>query len=432
MKYENNTLKECYYHFILDNGLNVYLMPKCDFHKTVAVFATNYGSKDTEFVPLGKNEFLQTPEGIAHFLEHKLFENEDGTDVANIFAEYGADANAFTTNGQTAYLFSTTSDVEKNIELLLDFVQTPFFNKEGIKKEMGIIEQELLMYLDQPQNIIYYGILKALYKENQIRNEIGGTVDSIKEIKEDYLYTCYETFYHPSNMVLTIVGNFDLDKIYNLVVDNQSKKAFEQAVPIKRKYYVEDINVNEKFSYIEMNTNKTKVAIGLKFPLDELRGKEYLEKVVAVEMLSDIYFGESSKYYEQLLKEGLANNSFEYGVYFDYSYAHLIINLDTEEPEKFFTRIEEILDIAIREEITLEEFSRLKKIYLSKQIKKFNSIDYLANALAETHLDNLRIFDEYEVIAEITLDKIHKYRNFYDKSNLAMFTLYPNHRENAN
>ena len=153
--FENKKLQEKYYLEILDNGLKVYLMPKDEFHKTYAVFSTKYGSRDIEFIPSGEKTYLKTPEGIAHFLEHKLFENEDGTDASNIFASLGADVNAFTTNYQTSYLFSTTSDVKDNIELLLNFVQKPYFNKDGIERERGIIEQELLMYLDQPQNIQY-------------------------------------------------------------------------------------------------------------------------------------------------------------------------------------------------------------------------------------------------------------------------------------
>ena len=307
--FENKKLQEKYYLEILDNGLKVYLMPKDEFHKTYAVFSTKYGSRDIEFIPSGEKTYLKTPEGIAHFLEHKLFENEDGTDASNIFASLGADVNAFTTNYQTSYLFSTTSDVKDNIELLLNFVQKPYFNKDGIERERGIIEQELLMYLDQPQNIQYYGILKALYKQNNIRNEIGGTIDSIKEINEELLYTCYNTFYHPSNMVLAIVGKFDKDEIIKLIKDNQSKKEFSKPTIIERKYCLEDAMVNQKNSFIDMNVNFPKVSVGLKFPSEKNQPKDFLRKFTALEILIDIYFDESSLYYEEMMNNNIINNS---------------------------------------------------------------------------------------------------------------------------
>ena len=336
IKHENKILNETYYELTLDNGLKVFLMPKNDYYKTFAVFATKYGSRDTEFIPLGEKEFIKTPEGIAHFLEHKLFENEDGTDVSNLFATFGADANAFTTNDMTSYLFSTTTEFDNNLELLLDFVQSPYFTKQGIDKERGIIEQELLMYLDLPQNVQYFGILKGMYKQNHIRNEIGGTIESISEINEDLLYTCYNTFYHPSNMVLTIVGKFDLDNTIELIKNNQSKKIFETAQPIERKHFIETEEVNQENSFIDMNINSIKVSIGLKVACEELNNYDYMKKAILLDMITDLYFNEASNDYEQLIEEGIINNSFDFGSYFDKTYRHIIINLDTDEPEIFF------------------------------------------------------------------------------------------------
>ena len=184
IEYKNDKIQEKYYVEVLENGLTVYLYPKKDFYKTYAIFSTKYGSQDIEFTPIDLENSINTPEGIAHFLEHKLFENEDGTDASTLFAKTGADVNAFTTANQTAYLFSATNSINDNIELLLDFVQEPCFKKASIDKERGIIEQELLMYLDQPQSVLYFGLLKSLYKKNNVRNEIGGSVESIKQINE--------------------------------------------------------------------------------------------------------------------------------------------------------------------------------------------------------------------------------------------------------
>lgn len=425
IRHENNILKEVYYEETLENGLKIFLMPKNDFYKTYAIFATKYGSRDVEFIPLGKKEFIKTPEGIAHFLEHKLFENENGIDVSNLFAKYGADANAFTTNTQTAYLFSTTSDFEKNLEILLDFVQSPYFTKKGIVKEQGIIEQELLMYLDQPQNVQYFGILKALYQNNQIRNEIGGSVDSIKEIDEDLLYTCYNTFYHPSNMVLSIVGNFDLDKTIELIRSNQSKKFFEKPAEIIRKYFIEDGNVNQKISYTDMNINTSKVSIGLKIPCEKLTSKEFIKKATAFEMITDLYLNESSSSYEELLEQGVINNSFEYGSYFDKTYSHILIDLDTSSPEIFLEKITEIFEKIRTTDIKEEDFIRIKKLHLARYIKHFNSVEYLANTLAETYFDDINLFEEFEAINNLELNDLMQIRKYFVKESTAAFIIYP-------
>lgn len=422
---ENKKIQEQYYMEVLENGLTVFLMPKTDFYKTYAIFATKYGSRDTEFIPRGKTEFIKTPEGIAHFLEHKLFEQEDGTDASNIFASFGADVNAFTTNSQTAYLFSTTSDVESCIELLLDFVQTPHFTTDGIKKEQGIIEQELLMYLDQPQNIQYYGILKALYKENSIRNEIGGTVDSIKEIDEDLLYTCYNTFYHPSNMTLAIIGNFDKDEIINLIKTNQNNKIFEKPETIFRKHVIDEDFVNEKNSYIDMNVLIPKSTIGIKFPYKKLKPLESLKRFTALEILIDLYYGESTQIYEELINEGYINNSFEYSLYYDETYGHLLLSVDTQSPDSFIDKMREIFQLIKSSNIDKDDFIRIKKLYIARSIKRFNSLEYVANSIVEAHMDGHNIFDYIDVLNNITIDDLNNVRDLFDDKYTSTFIIFP-------
>ena len=422
---ENKVIQEKYYQEVLENGLTVYLMPKNEFYKTYAIFSTKYGSRDTEFIPIGESDYIKTPEGIAHFLEHKLFEQPDGSDASNKFAELGADVNAFTTNSQTAYLFSTTSDVDSCVELLLDFVQSPCFNSAGINKERGIIEQELLMYLDQPQNIQYYGILKALYKENNIRNEIGGTVDSIKKIDEDLLYTCYNTFYHPSNMVLTIIGRFDENKMIDLIKANQSKKTFEKPFEIKRKYVLEDEVVNEKHSYIDMNVGMPKTTVGVKFPYKKLSFKESLKRFVSIEILIDLYFDESTSYYEELITEGYINNSFEYSLYYDETYGHLLLNVDTFDPEKFINKIKSIFDNIKNNPISEIDFNRLKKLYQARAIKRFNSLEYIANSIVESHMDGHNIFDYMDVLNDINIEDVSKMKHLFNEESISTFIIFP-------
>src|SRR3954467_6569651 len=228
-------LQEELYHEKLANGLNVYILPKSGFNKSFATFTTNYGSIDNHFVPLGSEEYIKVPDGIAHFLEHKLFEKEDG-DVFQQFSRQGASANAFTSFTRTAYLFSSTSDVEKNLETLVDFVQSPYFSEKTVEKEKGIIGQEITMYDDNPDWRLYFGLIQNLYQNHPVKIDIAGTIESISHISKDLLYECYNTFYHPSNMLLFVVGPVDVQKIMEQIKENQKKKNFDPISDIKRQF----------------------------------------------------------------------------------------------------------------------------------------------------------------------------------------------------
>src|SRR5690625_684043 len=189
-------IEETVYSKKMENGLNVFLFPKKEMSKTYSLFSTNYGSIDQTFIPAGKEEMITVPDGIAHFLEHKLFEKED-RDVFADFGKQGASANAYTSFTKTAYLFSATNNIDKNVETLLDFVQDPYFSDQTVEKEKGIISQEIKMYDDQPDWQSFMGTVKAMFKHHPVKNDIAGTVDSIMPITKEDLYTCYNTFYHP-------------------------------------------------------------------------------------------------------------------------------------------------------------------------------------------------------------------------------------------
>jgi len=210
----------------LDNGLSVFLLPRMEMEKTYSIFTTNYGSIDQKFLPLGEKEMVTVPDGVAHFLEHKLFEKEDG-DVFADFGRLGASANAFTSFTKTAYLFSATNHIEENVETLIDFVQDPYFTEQTVEKEKGIISQEIKMYDDQSDWQSFMGTIKAMFKNHPVNIDIAGTVDSIMKITKDDLYTCYNTFYHPENMSLFIIGNMDAEKISQLIEKNQMITGFK-------------------------------------------------------------------------------------------------------------------------------------------------------------------------------------------------------------
>ena len=308
---------------------------------------------------------------------------------------------------------------------MLDFVQEPCFKKASIDKERGIIEQELLMYLDQPQSVLYFGLLKSLYKKNNVRNEIGGSVESIKQINEELLYQCYHTFYHPKNMVFCVVGNFDKDELIELIKSNQSRKTFGEFKPITRKYYLEDGEVNEKHQFTEMDVSIPKVTVGVKIPYEKLTPYEILKKTIAIEILTDLYFDESANVYEKLMNSRVINNSFEYDVYFEETYRHIIFNLDTKNPEKFVESITKIVNKISKQDIDVEQFEIMKKLYQARNIKRFNSLEYIANLMVEFHQNDLAFFDLLKSVDELTIDDVLEARKYFSTNAMSSFTIYP-------
>ena len=294
-KVEFDQLEETLFHEKLDNGLNVYILPKKGFSKTFATFTTKYGSIDNHFVPQGETEPIKVPDGIAHFLEHKMFEKEEG-DVFQEFSKQGASANAFTSFTRTAYLFSATGEIDKNVKTLLDFVQSPYFTEKTVEKEKGIIAQEITMYDDQPDWRLYFGIIENLYENHPVKIDIAGTVESIQDITAEHLYTCYNTFYHPSNMVLFIVGNVDPDQMMKLVKEDQAQKTFEEPTEIKRIYPDEPKEVAIKERVLEMSVQKPKVFYGVKPEKLDLIGPDMLKHELAAQLAYELLFGRTSDF----------------------------------------------------------------------------------------------------------------------------------------
>ena len=252
---EFQQLDETLYYKQLENGLDVYILPKKGFSKTFVTFTTKYGSIDRTFVPIGEEEPITVPDGIAHFLEHKMFEKEEG-DVFQKFSEVGAQANAFTSFTRTAYLFSSTNHLYKSTETLLDFVQQPYFTEETVNKEKGIIGQEITMYDDQPDWRLYFGAIENMYHNHPVKIDIAGTIESIDKITAEHLYTCYNTFYHPSNMLLFVIGAVDPTEMMAFIEGNQKKKEFPEPTSLSRIFDEEPVEVAIKERELKMDVQQ--------------------------------------------------------------------------------------------------------------------------------------------------------------------------------
>lgn len=399
-------MNETVYHEKLENGLNVFILPKEGFNKTYVTFTTNYGSVDNEFIPNGKSEFIHVPDGIAHFLEHKMFEKEDG-DVFQKFSSQGASANAFTSFTRTAYLFSATSNIKENTETLIDFVQAPYFTEQTVEKEKGIIGQEIRMYDDNPDWRVYFGLIENLYKKHPVKIDIAGTVESIAEITKDHLYTCFETFYHPVNMTLFIVGPVEPKEMMAFVRENQAKKSFPDPIPVERRFPEEPAEAAVKHRDLQMSVNTPKCEVGMKLPASTRNGSEKLKEELAAELLLEILFGKTAKFYEQAYNAGLIDDTFGFDYTGERGFSFALVGGDTENPKKLSERIKtQFLEAKENKHITKEAFERARKKKIGAMLRAFNSPEFIANQFTRYQFNGLNLFETVPLLEKITIDDI--------------------------
>lgn len=424
-------LDETLYTETLANGLRVILLPKAGFNKTYGLFTTNYGSIDNQFIPIGESEFTEVPDGIAHFLEHKMFEKEDG-DVFQLFGKQGASANAFTSFTRTSYLFSSTGQVAKNMETLLDFVQAPYFTQETVDKEKGIIGQEIQMYQDDANWRLFFGIISNLYPKHPLHIDIAGTVESIGEITAEDLYLCYNTFYHPSNMNLFVVGKMDPEAMMTLIRDNQAGKEFPKAMPIQRRFPAEGVDDIVKESQLQMPVSRPKGIVGIKgtgaLPTD---GFELLRYKTAASLLFQLLFGDTSGNQLEMYDDGLIDDSFGYEFNLDREFYFADFGGDSNRPEEMVARVRDILLTAQDSpEVTTENLTLLKKQMLGKYLQSLNSLEYIANQFSQMQFGEATLFDMAEVIDSIELSDVHHViEHFIKESAMSNFYMYPSEEE---
>ncbi|MGM9926315.1 MAG: EF-P 5-aminopentanol modification-associated protein YfmH [Bacillus sp. (in: firmicutes)] len=401
-------IDEVLYYEKQENGLDVYILPKKGFNKTFATFTTKYGSVDNWFQPLGKEEYTKVPDGIAHFLEHKLFEKEDG-DVFQLFSKQGASANAFTSFTRTAYLFSCTSNFTENLITLLNFVQEPYFTEQTVEKEKGIIGQEITMYDDNPDWRLYYGTIANMYAKHPVRIDIAGTIESIAPITKDMLYECYETFYHPSNMLLFVVGPVDPVETMELIRNNQNQKEYKNAPEINREFEQEPEVVFKKKAVLPMNVQTSKCLVGVKAKNLGHEGIDMLKSEMTNNILLDILFGKSSNMYEELYSEGLIDGSFSYDYTEENAFGFAMIGGDTSKPDELAEKIiSYLLQVKKSDTISEDVLNRSKKKKIGAFLRSLNSPEYIANSFTRYAFHDTSLFDIVSVLEGITLNDVRK------------------------
>ncbi len=411
---KNELLNDSYFEIDHKSGFKIFVYPKENYSSAYAVFGTKYGSIDTCFRVEGNEEFTTVPEGIAHFLEHKLFESEE-LDAFARYAKTGASANAYTSFDKTCYLFQCSGNFEKSLEILLDFVSNPYFTEQTVQKEQGIIGQEIKMYQDEPGWESLFALLRAMYHNHPVRIDIAGTVESISHITADLLYECYETFYNPANMALAVVGNVTVDQVLE-IADRMLKP--KDSKKIERKFQIEPETVVQDTIVRNLAVSMPIFAIGYKEKIDT--PNRTLKETLESNILLDIIGGKTSGLYEEMLTDGLINTTFDIEYFEGFGYSAHIFNGESTEPEKVRERINKEIEKMKKQGVDKATFDRIKKKHYGGFIMNFNDIDSLANALIGGYFNGDGLYDQLDALESITLDDINNRLNAFNIENSSM------------
>ncbi len=399
---KSDILNEKYYKINHPSGLTVYVLPKENYSSAYAVFGTKYGSIDTRFKRSDSDKWTEVPEGIAHFLEHKLFESED-LDAFERYAKTGASANAYTSFDKTCYLFQCSSNFKENLKILLDFVQNPYFTPQTVRKEQGIIGQEITMYYDVPGWMSTFNLLRCLYKNHPVRIDIAGTVDSIAQITDKLLYDCYNTFYNLHNMALVVVGNVTKDDVLS-VCDEYLKPA--SPLSIEKSFEDEPRDIVKNYDEYHLAMSVPQFSFGYKEackkPLPTY--KEYIETSI----LLDIISGKTSPLYQDLFQKGLINSSFSNEYFIGYGYETVLFEGESENPQAVADALKAEIARVKKDGIDCELFESVRRSMYGKEIMMYNDIDSVANSMITCDFNGWNMFDAMDIYKNVTVSDLEK------------------------
>ena len=418
---ENSQVKEKLYMEKLENGLTVMVIPKTGIRKKYVMFATHYGSVDNQFIIPGEDKVTKVPDGIAHYLEHKMFEQENGNNSLDVLTSMGVNANAYTTTNYTTYLFEATDNFYEALDELMDYVQNPYFTDENVEKERGIISQEINMYDDEPDWVVYMNALKCMYKTNPINIDIAGTVESIKSIDKEVLYKCYNTFYNPSNMAMCFCGDFKPEDI----IEEVKKRLVEKPKQgeIKRIFDEEPEEIVQKKMEKEMEVSIPVFVIGIK---DILQKENIVKKHIAVEIILNMLIGKSSKLYKELYeKEVLISEPFlEYDI--GENYAHVGISGASKNPEEVLNSLLKEIQNLKQNGINEEDLKRIKNMLYGTAVKEFNSVSSIARMFITDYFKGINSFEYFENYKNISKEYVEQVLNDVFKEEKTVISIVKN------
>ena len=402
-----DVINEKIYYEKLNNGLEVYVSYQKDFNNNFACFLTNFGGLDVEFIPTNEKEMIKVPSGIAHFLEHKLFEQKKGDTVHEFYKKSGTYVNASTNYKTTKYIFSGPDNFNENLEYLLDFVQSPYFTDSNVEKEKGIILEEESMTKDNPNRLFFETIYHNLYNEIPYDNKVIGTRKDIISITKEDLYKCYNTFYHPSNMVLFVVSNKNPKEVFNIVKNNQDKKKFNDIKIIKKEYNEEEKVRKEKEIIHSSNVTETRVNYSLKYDIKYFKANR-VEVFDYFNIFFDLLIGDLSKFNLELKTKKIINDDIEYSISLDRTkdkeFIIFSISACSNKYNKFIKLLEDKL---IKKDYDKKDFDIYKKSMLSNLIYRFSNTGNIINYMVDEYLFNKKIDNE-----SILIEKDINYKRF--------------------
>ncbi|MEE8824135.1 putative zinc protease AlbF [Lentilactobacillus sunkii] len=392
----------------LSNGLTVYLQPKAGFNKTTAVLGVNYGSIDSQFLLNG--EKVIQPAGIAHFLEHKMFDKKD-YDVFELFNKTGARSNAFTSFTKTNYLFSTAESFKDNLDILLDFVQIPYFTQEKVEREKGIIDQEINMYKNDPDNQAYFETIASLYPNSVLSEDIAGDVASVGKITLADVELAYKTFYRPENMSLFITGKLDPSETLRWIEDNQAGKQIPTPVRVKRLVELPSTG-DETIQQSKMDVSRPKVTLGLRGNDQVPTGREGLKYEIALSVMFDLFLSENSVEYDKLYHDEIIDDSFSWEFENERGFHFAVISCDTAKPRELIKRLKQIIaDIPEKIDSLSDEFQLQKNELFGNYIEMMDSEEAISGQFDGFIGEPVTIYDEVEILKSMTLADVSAIAN---------------------
>ncbi|MCM1269614.1 MAG: insulinase family protein [Ruminococcus flavefaciens] len=385
------------------SGLDIYICEMPGFSSVEALFGTKYGSINTMFKMRDDEDYTVVPEGIAHFLEHKLFENED-CDVFELYAKTGASGNAFTSFDKTCYLFNCSKNYQESLRILLDFVQKPYFTQATVDKEQGIIGQEIKMTNDNPDWRLFFNLLRGMYHNHPVKIDIAGTVESIAQIDADLLYKCYYTFYNLNNMVLSIAGNIKAEEV--LAICDECLKPCEDK-GLETVFPDEPESIVTPEIYENQPVGATLFSIGYKCA--SCSGMERLKKTMAASIAASMLTDASTDMYKKLLDEEIINSSFASEVFYGDGYFTVIFSGESDKPEIVRQNLADEIGRIIADGLNEKDFARIKKSTYGSLIRELNNVEAVANLLINAHMDGVSPYDTINVLSELTSGDVYEF-----------------------
>lgn len=410
----------------LDNGLKVYICKKKGFNKKIGMFGTKYGSVINDFVDITTGERIKVPDGIAHFLEHKLFEKE-GANALDMFSKIGVSSNAYTSFDQTVYYFETSNKFEESIKLLVNLIKEPYFTVENVAKEQGIIGQEIMMYDDDPSTVVYMNTLVAMYQKNNVRIDIAGTIESISHITKDLLYTCYNTFYNPNNMFFIVVGDVDVEKTIKLIDENVKKYEVDKKPYLKEVETFEEEEPDEIYQKViskNMDIFMPLMCVGYK--LDIVHKEEIVKRALVADIISDMYFSKISEFFKTEYDKGILTDKIAFMYEGTDTFSHVILSSESTKIDELQKDLFEYINKIKNEDVDEELFETIKNNKIGALVSISDNLNVSYRRIIDSILCDIDVYADVKLINDITKDDVKEFLNMLVDEKRVVSLVMPN------